>query len=288
MRVSIIFPVKNEGENLRNTLDSLFAHKTNYAFEIIVVNDGSTDKCCDFLKNYDKKEYITLIETEGVGPANARNIGAARASENYLIFCDAHLKFEDWWIDRLLEPLLSGQTDAVSPAIGSFENDQFIGFGQILKPNLRIKWNPRSNSLSETAILPGACLAISKRVFEEIDGFEKGFRTWGHEDVEFSIKLWLFGYQCHVLPTVKILHLFKKQLPYEVRYEDFYYNILKMAYSHFNQERIQKCKNLIIYSKARDIERRVLENGALDQRRIYAKRRKKTDDWYFHKFKIDF
>ncbi|MCU9614561.1 glycosyltransferase [Caldibacillus lycopersici] len=288
MDVSIIFPVKNEGIQLKNTLDSLFSKKTNTTFKIIIVNDGSNDGCCDFLNSYEKKESINLIVTEGIGAANARNLGASHADSDYLIFCDAHLQFEDWWIDRLLEPLHLQQTDAVSPAIGSFNNDDFIGFGQTLLPNLRIKWNAKPDGLSETAILPGACLAISQRIFAEVGGFDKGFPTWGHEDVEFSIKLWLFGYRCHVLPTVKILHFFKKQLPYEVRYEDFFYNLLRMAYSHFTIERIQKCKKLMLHTKAREIERKVVKNGGLDQRRNYFKRRVHTDDWYFHKFTIDF
>lgn len=288
MKVSIIFPVKNEGENLKNTLDSLFAQKTNYTLEVIVINDASEDHCCDFLANYNKNDEVTLIQTEGIGAANARNLGASHASGDYLVFCDAHLKFQDWWIDHLLEPLLSGLSDAVSPAIGAFDNDQFFGYGQSLNPNLTIKWNTIKDEISEVAILPGACLAVSKNVFKKVDGFEKGFKTWGHEDVEFSIKLWLFGYHCHVVPTVKILHLFRNQHPYKVQYSDFYYNILKLAYSHFNLERIQQCRKLIIHSRVREIEGLVLEDGALEQRRDYFQRRKKSDDWYFQRFGINF
>ena len=288
MEVSIIFPVKNEGKNLKNTLDSLFAIKTNHPFDIIVVNDNSEDNCCDFLATYHHKNHITLIQTDGIGAANARNLGASHATGDYLFFCDAHLKFQDWWIDRLLEPLQLGLADAVSPAIGAFDNDQFFGFGQSLNSNLTIKWNTLAVGISEIAILPGACLAVSKNIFKNVNGFEKGFQTWGHEDVEFSIKLWLFGYQCHVVPTVKILHLFRKEHPYKVQYDDFYHNILRLAYSHFNLKRIEKCKSFIIDSQVRSIERRVLERGALEQRRDYFKRRKRTDDWYFQKFGIDF
>ncbi|VEF49047.1 polypeptide N-acetylgalactosaminyltransferase [Bacillus freudenreichii] len=287
-KISIIFPVKNEGVNVKNTLDSLFSKMTNYSFDVIVVNDASTDQCCDFIEYYSMKDQIHLIETNSIGPANARNAGAEIATGDYLIFCDAHLEFEDSWIDRMLEPLLAGKTDAISPAIGSIGNESFIGYGQSLKPNLRIKWNPEPGGLCETAILPGACLAIKKTTFEKVGGFESGFLTWGHEDVELSIKLWLFGYRCHVLPTVKILHLFRKKHPYLVKYEDIYYNYLRMSYLHFNAKRILSCKRLILHTKARDIELRVLYDGALEQRKEYFKRRVKSDDWYFNKFKIDF
>lgn len=286
--VSIIFPVKNEGENVKKTLDSLFTKKTNYTFEVIIVNDGSTDNCCEFLKDSYRQEKIKLIETKGIGAANARNLGADFTSAAYLIFCDAHIEFEDWWIDRLLEPLIYGKTDAISPAIGSMTKDDFTGFGQTLKPNLRIKWNPKPAALNETAILPGACLAIKKNVFDKVGGFERGFKTWGHEDIEFSIRLWLFGYKCHILPTVKILHLFRKKQPYNISYEEVNYNLLRLAYSHFNAERIKKCKKLLVSTKAREIELKVLKDGVLNQRRNYFKKRTKDDDWYFNKFKVNF
>lgn len=286
--ISIIFPAKNEGDNVKNTLDSLFSVMTNYPFEAIVINDGSTDSCCDFLSSYDKKEKVKLIHTDGIGAANARNLGAKKATGEYLIFCDAHLQFEDWWIDHLIEPLLTGKSDATTPGIASIENPEIIGYGQTLNPHLRIKWNPKQGTLFETAVLPGGCFAISKQVFEDIGGFETGFRTWGHEDVELSIKLWLFGYRCHVQPGVKILHLFRKAHPYEVSYDEIYYNLLRMAYSHFSSARIEKCRKMIVHAKAGVIESQVLQDGVNNQRIAYFQKRKKNDDWYFKKFKINF
>ena len=285
--VSIIFPAKNEGDNIKMTLDSLFSVKTNYLFEVIVVNDGSTDDCCAFLIN-NQNNNISLIETHGLGAANARNLGAKVAKGKYLIFCDAHLQFEDWWIDRLLEPLIANKSDAVSPAIASFENPDFIGYGQTLKFHLGIKWNTKQTHLFETAVLPGGCFSISKEVFDNVGGFDTGFRTWGHEDVELSIKLWLFGYRCHCQPNVKVLHLFRKAHPYKVSYDDVYYNLLRMAYSHFNHERIQKCKKMILNNKVTKIESEVIQDGVNKQRLFYHKKRKHNDDWYFNKFRIDF
>jgi glycosyltransferase involved in cell wall biosynthesis len=286
--ISIIFPAKNEGENVKLTLDSLFSVQTNYPFEAIVVNDGSTDHCCDFLKTYENKDQVKLIHTEGIGAANARNLGAEYASGKYFIFCDAHLQFENWWIDHLLEPLLSGKTDAVTPGIADMKNSESVGYGQTISKNLEIKWNGKKNGMFETAVLPGGCFAISRKVFEDVYGFETGFKTWGHEDLELSIKLWLFGYRCHVQPDVKILHLFRKVHPYKIRYDDVYYNLLRMAYSHFNEVRIQKCKTMILHRKANRIESQVLQDGVLKQREAYVQKRKYDDDWYFNKFDIPF
>ncbi|MCQ6274856.1 glycosyltransferase [Bacillus sp. V3B] len=285
--ISIIFPVKNEGEHMRTTLDSLFSVKTTVNFEVIVVNDGSDDNCCDFLSAYHYKSQVKLIESTGIGAANARNLGADHAEGDYLIFCDAHLEFEDGWMDQLIQPLLSEKTDVVTPAIGAIGNTDFTGFGQTLKSNLRTIWGQKHGELFETAVVPGGCFAIKKKTFDDVGGFETGFKTWGLEDVELSIKLWLFGYRCHVQPNVKILHLFRKAHPYKVPHEDFYYNLLRMAYLHFTPIRINKCKKLI-RGNIDHIQKQVLYDEVLSKREYYFQKRKYDDNWYFKKFQIDF
>ncbi|EWG09051.1 hypothetical protein PBF_20853 [Cytobacillus firmus DS1] len=285
-QVSIIFPVKNEGANVKSTLDSLFSVKTHISFEVIVADDASSDGCCKFIDTY--KHKVKLIRTNGIGAARARNLGAEHTKGKYLAFCDAHLEFEDYWLDGLIVPLEKRHTDAVAPAIAAIGDPKFIGYGMSLSRNLRIKWNKKRPGLFDTAIIPGGCFIIFKKVFFNIGGFEKGFRTWGHEDVELSIRLWLFGYRCSVLPEVRILHLFRKSHPYQVSNEEVSYNLLRMAYSHFNYERIEKCKKLITGVRPAIIEKQVKQDGVLRQRHKYINRRKYDDDWYFRKFRIQF
>ncbi|MCP3739194.1 glycosyltransferase family 2 protein [Rossellomorea sp. BNER] len=287
-KISIIFPVKNEGKNVKMTLDSLFSVKTNTEFEAIVVDDASSDNGCTFLRSYEHKSKVTYVKTNGVGPANARNIGASRAKFEYLAFCDAHMTFQNFWLDRLTFPLITNLSDVVCPAIGSIDNPNVVGYGQSLNTNLKIKWNQRKRYLFETAILPGACIILSKKVFDDIGGFDTGFASWGHEDVELSIKLWLFGYRCHCEPSVKVLHLFRTHHPYKVKFEETYYNLLRMAYLHFDVNRIQRTKSLIIHSNAAIIEKKVLDDGVLTKTKLYEKRRKMQIDDMFKKFRISF
>ncbi|MFC0522005.1 glycosyltransferase family 2 protein [Pontibacillus salicampi] len=284
---SIIFPVKNEGENVKKTLDSLFRVKTNTTFEVIIVDDQSDDDCCAFLAAYPSASNVKVIRTEGVGSSAARNVGAEAAAGEYFVFCDAHLTFEDWWLDRLAQPVLMEKTDVICPAISSMEHPHSVGYGQFLQPNMQIGWYSKTSGLKEVAIVPGACFLLHREVFYEVGGFEKGFRRWGHEDVELSIKLWLFGYRCHVLPTVTIAHLFRQHHPYTVQPEHISYNLLRMAYSHFNTLRINKCRKMIPSDMAKSIEADVLRNLGR-QRLEYLERRVFDDNWYFRKFNLQF
>lgn len=285
---SIVIPAKNEGTNVKMTLDSLFSTKTKQSFEVIVIDDESDDGCCDFLDHYKPNQSIRLFRTKGIGASNARNFGASHAKGTYLIFCDAHLTFSHWWIDHLAQPLFHHKTHAVCPAIASMDNPRSIGYGQSLKSNISIKWNKKIGDFFETAILPGGCFMISKKVFDDIGGFETGFTKWGYEDIEISIKLWLFGYTCHVQPYVTVYHLFRKKQPYTVEPYHLSYNLLRMAYLHFNAQRIQKMSQQIKSKNKEGLKRDVINGGAKDKRTSYFKKRKFDDDWFFRKFNIPF
>jgi glycosyltransferase involved in cell wall biosynthesis len=285
--VSIIIPVKNEGSNIKNTIESALKVKTSCPFEIIVVDDGSTDNCCDFIPELGRSQ-IKLFKSNGVGAAGARNLGAKNASGSFLIFCDAHLFFEDGWIDSLVVPIQKGIADGTTPGIANAAYPISTGFGQTLNEALEVKWQLQKETLSPTAILPGGCIAISKQVFTEIGGFDHGFRVWGFEDIEFSVRMWLFGYRCFVQPSVKILHVFRSSHPYRVDWNDFYFNMMRMAYSHFSEDRIAKCRKLIKNSNPELIESEVLKANVLKQRELYFNRRKFDDSWYMSKFGISF
>jgi len=292
--VSIIFPVKNEGINVRNTLDSLQKTKTNVPYEVIVVDDASEDGCCDFLADHDY-EGVRLLRTDGLGASNARNAGADQARGKYFVFCDAHLFFEDDWLDKLLEPLEQGVAGGIVPGIAPHDKPKNVGYGYTLNLDNKFKaaFNGRSvlqgNKPVEVFGLPGGCLAIPKTIFDDIGGFDRGFVVWGHEDLEISIKLWLFGYTCLVQPSVTILHIFRKQFPYKVSVTHSDFNMMRMAYSHFSEKRIEKCKQYIrVPEKAEQMIQLVLKQGALKQREQYFQRRVHDDDWLLRKFQIDF
>ena len=289
--VSLIIPAKNEGIHLKNTIDSINAAKTKYPYEIVVVDDGSDDHCCDFLCYLlkEKVNTIKLITTKGLGSAMARNLGADVAVGEYFIFCDAHLTFQDNWMDFLLEPIVKGRADAVNPGIGDTIRIDNIGYGYTWDQNLDPKWNVGRNKAFYSPLLAGGCLAISKKAFFDVGGFEKGFRVWGREDEEFSLKLWLFGYRCMVQPKVTILHLFRpSNPPFKITWDDINWNLLRMAYSHFNLTRIEKCKRIIKNSDANELEKQLLKTNIIEQRNDYLTRRNHDDNWYMKKFRIQF
>lgn len=95
-KYSIVIPMYNVEQYIKRTLDNIF-NQTEKDFEVIVVDDGSTDKSIDIAKKYDVK----IIKTKHVSVSEARNIGVKHAKGEYLIFLDS----DDYWDKELLKNL---------------------------------------------------------------------------------------------------------------------------------------------------------------------------------------
>lgn len=92
MNVSVIIPTYNRsGELLEKSIDSVLS-QTHQSFELLIIDDGSTDDTREALhKRY--HDEIRIITTDNQGPAAARNVGIKNAAHNFIAFLDS----DDWW-----------------------------------------------------------------------------------------------------------------------------------------------------------------------------------------------
>lgn len=100
MKVSIIMPVYNEGETVEKILKRVLAVKLSWEKEVVVVNDGSTDKSAAIIKKF--KDRIVYVEQKNQGKGAAVRAGLSHASGNYVIIQDADLEYDPGQIPRLL------------------------------------------------------------------------------------------------------------------------------------------------------------------------------------------
>ncbi len=119
--VSVIIPTFNNASLLPETLDSVLK-QTCTDFELIVVDDGSTDDTAAVVQRaYPSAQYIFQPNR---GPAAARNAGAASAQGEYIAFCD----HDDLWNPEHLQTLLDTFTAYPQTAL-AFDNAEYIGVG---------------------------------------------------------------------------------------------------------------------------------------------------------------
>ena len=103
--LSVVIPYYNLGSVLPETIESIKA-TTYQSYEIIIVNDGSTDEeSLKVLDRYRDDEKIRIIDIRNKGLANARNVGAEAARGEFIAFIDADDKIEDTFYTRAIDVL---------------------------------------------------------------------------------------------------------------------------------------------------------------------------------------
>ena len=108
IKVSVIVPVYNGAEYIGGTLDSIINQDFN-GFEVIVIDDGSTDNSLEIIEERLSKSAIAheIVHQENSGVSSARNLGIEKAQGEYLVFVDS----DDYITGNHLFELYNGETD---------------------------------------------------------------------------------------------------------------------------------------------------------------------------------
>jgi glycosyltransferase involved in cell wall biosynthesis len=177
--VSIIIPCYNQGSYLEDALQSVLQCNDKVSYEIIIVNDGSTDystlKC---LKELEAKGY-TIIEQTNKGLGAARNTGIKAAKGKYILPLDCDNKIRTGYMDEavaLLEknPLTEvvyGDAEYFGEKKGVWESGEF---------NLQ-------RLMIENYI--DACAVFRKTTWEKLGGFDEKMPVMGYEDWDFWLRI---------------------------------------------------------------------------------------------------
>lgn len=111
--ISIIVPVYNYRDLIPACIDSLVNQKTKYHFEIILVDDGSTDGASEICDEYAKYENVKVIHQKNSGIGAARNTGLNNACGKYLLFVDCDDTVHDDYIEIMLKEAYKTDDDLV-------------------------------------------------------------------------------------------------------------------------------------------------------------------------------
>lgn len=205
LKYSFIIPVYNRPIEIKELLDSLCNIEFDRAFEIVIIEDGSTKKSESIINEYLKRLDISYYFKKNSGPGTSRNYGMQRAKGNYFIIIDSdvilpknYLQIVDEFLATNYVHAFGGPDDAhasfsdLQKAI-NFSMTSFITTGGIRGGEKQVgKFQPRSFNMG-----------ISKEVFEKTGGYKK-IRIG--EDQDLTFRIWKAGYDTALIRDAKVFH----------------------------------------------------------------------------------
>lgn len=252
MRASVILAAHDEGSRLSSTLQSVFETCAGLDFEVVLVDDGSTDgSVAEAAQRFSRVRLVTFPERQGPGPAKDR--GARDSEGDTLVFLDAHTKPERGAIRRLIEQSERLQGDAILvPQVPALDTERWQNsrrqLGQGYAVDLRTfntSWKPlrelrpagsRRAGLYESPALIGCAFAVSRTLYEKLWGQDARMRGWGIEDIDLGLKAWLMGHSVLLDPQATIGHRFRANFDnYQVPMPQVVANQLRMARKNFTE-----------------------------------------------------
>ncbi len=201
MKLSVVIPVHNGGDDLRRCLEALAASERR-PDEVIVVDDGSTDGSGSLACRLGAQ--VIRLEGGPRGPAMARNRGAEAATGDALVFLDADVAVHPDTIGRL-EACLA-QEPQVAAAFGSYDADPPApGLASRYK-NL-LHHYVHQHSQREASTFWAGCGAVRRHVFQALGGFDASYPVPSIEDIELGGRLRRAGRRIRLCPDAQVTHL---------------------------------------------------------------------------------
>ncbi|MDD3125775.1 MAG: glycosyltransferase family 2 protein [Candidatus Kapabacteria bacterium] len=201
--LSLIIPAYNEESRISGSLDKALEYfsRQDYSWEIIVVDDGSTDQTARIIENYNAKNpNITLIKQVNIGKGSAVRNGMLAAHGKYRVFTDADFSTPIYELEKIL-PILSAGTDI---CIGSRSIDRSMVKEH--QPFYREWMGKTFNKFVQ--------LLVFKGIVDTQCGF-KGFTASAAERIFSQAKINGFSFDVEVLFLAKLGKMTIKEVPIE-------------------------------------------------------------------------
>ena len=197
MKISVIIPTYNEENVILDCLKSL-EMQTLKGFEVIVVDDGSTDDTMSLVSSFNAKNFkLRTFSQEHRGPGMARNLGASKAKGKILMFVDSDMTFDRDFIKDLISPIIDGKTQ------GTFSKNEYVSNWNNRWArcwNINEGWSAKRRHKPNYPNTQKVFRAIKKSEFDRVGGFDSG----GHyTDDYLSEKL---GYEAVAVKGAKFYH----------------------------------------------------------------------------------
>jgi len=184
VRMSVLIPTYNGAKQLTECIDSIVSQKTGFKWELILVDDGSTDETTCLIKGYvDLFPYgVKYCKLKHSGPSTARNAGIKISSGEVLLFLDNDVRLPPNFLERVSKSMDETGVAILGLLDLPFEEDSYMSKAARHIENFsRLRSDPKRATKS-------AAIAYRREVFDQAGLYDEGRLYYQAEDTEHVLR----------------------------------------------------------------------------------------------------
>lgn len=238
--VSIIIVNLNGRKLLEECFNSL--SKVDYPdFEIILVDNNSTDNSIEFVKNFYPKTIIVKLD-KNYGFAYPNNVGVKNAKGDYYLFLNNDTKVTPNFLSELVNILHNEKNIGICQSMLLKPTGEIDSSGDFID-NMGVSFSSKEYVKENKVILSarGACMLVRKEIYEKLGGFDEKFYI-SFEDVDLGWRAWILGYEVMIIPQSVVYHYGGQTVQKRKTEIEFHglKNQLSMKYTNFEPTQATK------------------------------------------------
>lgn len=267
MDLSIIIVNYNTKDLLDAAIRSVISNPPSGEFEIIVVDNASTDGSKEYLQSLNFKRVTAIFSNENLGFSKANNLGLKKALGRYILFLNPDTRVLPHTLEECLQYmkqhpetgvlgcrvlLENGELDLACRRSFPTLSNTFFRFTHLSKlfPNSRIFAQYNLTFLPEDQIYPvdclvGAFMMVPKAILKECGSFDEDYFMYG-EDIDLCYRIRMAGYQNIYFGTSSIIHCKRASSKKSVRAKETFYESMLIYYQKHHQDKHGKLVSYLV------------------------------------------
>lgn len=218
-QISVIIVNWNGKRFLKNCIESVL-NQTYKSFEIIVVDNGSTDGSIELLETQYCNKTILIKNKTNYGFARGNNIGIVQAKGDYIVTLNNDTVADEKWLSELVQPVLDdpkiglcGSKILLTQTPGKIDSVGINIFPDCMsRQRGHNEFDSGQYTRNEEILLPSACAALyRKKMLDEIGLFDEDFFAYC-EDTDIGLRARLLGWKAILVPSAIIYHYYSGTL----------------------------------------------------------------------------
>ncbi len=224
MKVTIITAGYNSKKHIAPFFESVLRTQ-GVEYEIIAVDDGSTDGSAEIFNNYSTHKQVTInILPNNKGGSAARNTAAYAGTGEYIIYFDIDARIQPDTVRQLLAPLEHDDSIGMTQAVLLNADGTIESSGHFLTP-FGFPYNVATNYKNKEKYVPTlgtrVAFAVRRKLFEQIGGYDEDYKIYG-EDTDITWRIWLTGHRVLTMPDIQVVHLKQSSLNTQTNFRLYY------------------------------------------------------------------